>query len=319
MPTSLVKETEVDVLVIGAGPAGLMCANGLARAGVNVRIIDERPSNLLAGRADGLQPRTLEVLQSYGLAERVFKEANQMHMAAFYNPSPDGGIELTDRAPDVTAPNARYPFECTLHQGAIEALFQDSMQTMGVKVDRPMVPESIQLSQDSAELIDPKAYPVRVVLKHLQALPGQIDTEVVHAKFVVGADGRSHIIFGAHSWVRKSFGIQMEGEQTDYVWGVVDIVPDTDFPDIRNRCAIHSHNGSCMIIPREGDKVRLYVQLGYTDAVDSSNGRVDMSKANPYKLLEVANKSFQPFYIRPSGDIDWWTIYISATAFSNVD
>jgi phenol 2-monooxygenase len=40
--SSLVLESEVDVLVIGAGPAGLMCANGLAEAGINVRIIDKR-------------------------------------------------------------------------------------------------------------------------------------------------------------------------------------------------------------------------------------------------------------------------------------
>ena len=37
-----VKESNVDVLIIGAGPAGLMCANALAMAGVNVRIIDQR-------------------------------------------------------------------------------------------------------------------------------------------------------------------------------------------------------------------------------------------------------------------------------------
>ena len=48
----------------------------------------------------------------------------------------------------------------------------------------------------------------------------------------------------------------MDGEQTDYIWGVVDTIPETDFPDIRNRTAIHSDNGSCMVIPREGDTVR---------------------------------------------------------------
>ncbi|KAG8722711.1 hypothetical protein FRC08_012590 [Ceratobasidium sp. 394] len=53
-------ESKVDVLVIGAGPAGLMCAHGLAKAGVNVRIIDKRPSKVAAGQADGIQPRTLE-------------------------------------------------------------------------------------------------------------------------------------------------------------------------------------------------------------------------------------------------------------------
>ena len=36
------KQSEVDVLIIGAGPAGLMCANALAMAGVNVRIVDQR-------------------------------------------------------------------------------------------------------------------------------------------------------------------------------------------------------------------------------------------------------------------------------------
>ena len=35
-------ESYVDVLIIGAGPAGLMCANGLAQAGVNVRVVDQR-------------------------------------------------------------------------------------------------------------------------------------------------------------------------------------------------------------------------------------------------------------------------------------
>lgn len=79
----------------------------------------------------------------------------------------------------------------------------------------------------------------------------------------------------------------MEGEQTDYVWGVVDMVPGTDFPDIRNRCAIHSTNGSCMVIPREGNKVRLYIQLEGKDAVDATNGRVDKTRLGPEQLLKV--------------------------------
>lgn len=40
-----------------------MCAHGLAKAGVNVRIIDKRSSKVVAGQADGIQPLTLEVLQ----------------------------------------------------------------------------------------------------------------------------------------------------------------------------------------------------------------------------------------------------------------
>ena len=90
------------------------------------------------------------------------------------------------------------------------------------------------------------------------------------------------------------------------------MVPDTDFPDIRCKCAIHSNNGSCMIIPREGDLIRLYIQLSDRDVVDPGTGRVDKSKMGPEKLLEVAKKSFHPFEIKKSGEIDWWTLYISA-------
>ncbi|KAI0333878.1 hypothetical protein GY45DRAFT_189162 [Cubamyces sp. BRFM 1775] len=297
------KESEVDVLIIGAGPAGVMCANALAMAGVNVRIIDQRPAKVAAGQADGIQPRTIEVLQSYGLAERLLREGNQMHMAAFYNPSPSGGIERTSRAPDVTAPTARYPFEVTLHQGAIEAIFLDSMKAHGVTVERPIIPTSIELSQSEDELNDPSAHPVTVVLQYLDPQDGQGDSEIVKAKFVLGADG-------AHSWVRKSLGISMDGEQTDYIWGVVDMVPDTDFPDIRCKCAVHSNNGSCMIIPREGDLVRLYIQLATRDVVDPATGRVDKNRFGPERLLEVARKSFAPFEIAASGPVDWWTLYI---------
>jgi phenol 2-monooxygenase len=52
-----------DVLIVGAGPAGLMCAVALARAGVPIRIIDKRAERVKVGHADGLMPRTMEVLQ----------------------------------------------------------------------------------------------------------------------------------------------------------------------------------------------------------------------------------------------------------------
>lgn len=68
------------------------------------------------------------------------------------------------------------------------------------------------------------------------------------------------------------------------MWGVIDMVPDTDFPIIRHRASIHSTNGSLMIIPRESDKVRLYVELSGEDFMDSGTGRVSKSKSNPDKI-----------------------------------
>jgi phenol 2-monooxygenase len=55
--------SRTDVLIIGAGPAGLMAATALTKAGVSVRIVDKRPTRVMVGQADGCQPRTMEVLQ----------------------------------------------------------------------------------------------------------------------------------------------------------------------------------------------------------------------------------------------------------------
>ena len=57
------RETSVDVLIIGAGPAGLMAGNAFGGAGVNVRVIDKCPNKVANGQADGIMPRTIEVFQ----------------------------------------------------------------------------------------------------------------------------------------------------------------------------------------------------------------------------------------------------------------
>ncbi|KAF8555667.1 hypothetical protein OG21DRAFT_1410564 [Imleria badia] len=297
------RQSEVDVLIIGAGPAGLMCTNALANAGVNVRIVDKRSSQVTAGQADGISPRTTEVLQSYGLAERLLQEGCQVHMAAFYDPSPEGGIRLSSRAPDITAPSARYPFELALHQGGIESIFLDSMKSHGVEVERSTMPIHIELSTDEAELADPTSHPVKVTLECLEEPDGEPHEEIVHAKFVLGADG-------AHSWVRKTFDITMDGEQTDFIWGVVDMVPDTDFPDIRKKSLIHSNNGSCLLVPREDERIRIYMQLADKDVLNPATGRVDKTKMGAKQLLEVAQMSLSPYSLNPTDGINWWTLYI---------
>ncbi len=100
---------------------------------------------------------------------------------------------------------------------------------------------------------------------------------------------------------------------SEFVWGVVDFFPDTDFPDIRARTVIHSIHGSILVVPREGDLVRLYVQLSDVDLklVDKQTNRVDKGQASPEKLIETAAKILQPYYLRAFGDVQWWTVYIS--------
>ncbi|KAK9449445.1 FAD binding domain-containing protein [Limtongia smithiae] len=347
----MVKESNVDVLIVGAGPAGLMAANWFARTGVNYRIIDKRSSEIFAGQADGLQCRTLEVFQSFGFGDRALKEANHMLEISFWEPNADGGLYRSARIADSIPGISRFQ-QVVLHQGRIEAWFTDAIRkwTGGRgKVERPVLPVSLEIDESKVE--DPSAYPVSVMLKTLSenaSLPEQFgakvanglfrqfegdqekyykdgpsedgDLELVHAKYVLGCDG-------AHSWVRKQLGIEMEGESTDYVWGVLDSVPITDFPDIRNRCAIHSlDSGSIMVIPREQGLVRLYIQLRETprdpntkaateldgnkgkEAQVLEKGRVDRSKITPEVILSNARKILHPYKLDIT-DVKWYTAY----------
>jgi phenol 2-monooxygenase (NADPH) len=67
-----------------------------------------------------------------------------------------------------------------------------------------------------------------------------------------------------------------------------------------------------MVIPREGDKIRVYVQLSDTDAVDPETGRITLGRYGPERLLEVAKETLKPYTIEAVPDkIEWWTLYQS--------
>lgn len=340
---SAIKESNVDVLIIGAGPAGYMAANWFARMGVNARIIDKRSGKLFAGQADGLQSRTLEVFQSFGFGDRALKEANHMLEICFWDPSPDGGIRRSGRIPDTVIGISRFQ-QVVLHQGRIEAWMSDAMKKWsGGKMDVERNKQPVELTIDEDKVDDLDAYPVTLRIRHLNdddATPNQFgskianglfrqfggeedkvgagEEEIVHAKYVLGCDG-------AHSWTRKELGVEMEGESTDFIWGVMDAVPITDFPDIRARCAIHSKDsGSIMIIPRENGLVRLYIQLKETPrdpatetgvdgkapdvAAAAQKGRVDRSKITPEFIMQNAQKIFHPYKLEMI-DVKWYTAY----------
>ena len=230
----------------------------------------------------------------------------------------------------------------------LDAIHENSRRTLkdvagwegGIDVEHGVMPTSLKFDESVAE--DNDAYPITVTLRHLpedEATPKQSATslngsglqdglfrsnlsaddtqellerskylqsqagkeETVKAKYVLGADG-------AHSWVRNQLGFKLQGESTDYIWGVLDIVPITDFPDIRMRCAIHSESsGSVMVIPRENKLVRLYIQLTTTENAEGGK-KADRSKINPESILASAQRIMRPYKISYRY-CDWWTAY----------
>ncbi|KAF2157678.1 phenol hydroxylase [Myriangium duriaei CBS 260.36] len=338
MPGVNPPESKIDVLIIGAGPAGMMCATWMAHCGIATRIIDKRGTKIFNGQADGLQCRSLEIFESFGFGDRAWKEANHLLEFSMWNPSPDGKLRRDDRMPDTPPGISRYT-ESVLHQGRIERFFLDNIAKYSVAngnpftVERGVLPIDIHL--DDATVDDPDAYPITLTLRHLtddEAAPEQSQSgsgvsdglfrsnlapddtddlsrktsglegreETLRAKYVIGCDG-------AHSWTRKQLGFQLEGEPTDYIWGVLDIIPVTNFPDIRNRTSVHSESsGSLMVIPREAGLVRLYVQL--QEVKPDASGRADRSQITPAVILAAAQRVLAPYTLTYK-HCHWWTAY----------
>ncbi|KAB5580383.1 FAD binding domain-containing protein [Coniochaeta sp. 2T2.1] len=330
------KESKVDVVIVGAGPAGYMAALWFARMGIKAKFIDKRSTKIFTGQADGLQPRVLEVFETFGFVDRAIKEVAVGYEACFYEPDDEGKIRLVDKQPEGVPGISRFNGS-VIHQGRIETWISDAIEEFSkgeLQVERPLLPEAMEVDTSVGD--STTEYPVKMVLKKLpdnDAGPDQFghkvenglyrqfdgdqkyevpkegeDLEVVHAKYVLGCDG-------AHSWVRKQLGIEHKGETTDFVWGVLDIVPITDFPNIRKRCSIHSKNdGSIMVIPRENGLVRLYIQLREVDhegdklSEVTGKKRVDRSKLTAEQILATAQKIFYPFSLEVA-ETHWFTAY----------
>ena len=69
------KISYVDLLIIGAGPAGLVAAYWASEYGLDARVIDDKPDRVTKGHADGITCRTMEIFDSFGIVGQVYEEA----------------------------------------------------------------------------------------------------------------------------------------------------------------------------------------------------------------------------------------------------
>jgi 2-polyprenyl-6-methoxyphenol hydroxylase-like FAD-dependent oxidoreductase len=106
-----------EVLVVGAGPVGLMAALVLAKRGVRVQIIDEAWRPTAHAYALALHPEAMDFLEELGLAARVLESAHRVQGIGVYD-----GPERRTRV-DLTQARSAFPFVTVLRQSALEDLF----------------------------------------------------------------------------------------------------------------------------------------------------------------------------------------------------
>ncbi|PYI69655.1 3-hydroxybenzoate 4-monooxygenase [Arthrobacter livingstonensis] len=286
---------EVDVLIVGSGPAGMLTAAQLAQfPDITTRIVERRDGRLAIGQADGIQARSVETFQAFGFAERIIAEAYRITEMAFWRPDTENphNIVRGGRAVDDTTGISEFP-HLIVNQARVLDYFAEVAAHAPARVspDYGWDFQTLEVAEDGE-------YPVKVTL--VRSAGADEGTEkTVHAKYVVGCDG-------ARSKVRASIGCTMAGDRANHAWGVMDVLAKTDFPDIRTKCAIQSHDGgSILLIPREGGYLfRMYVDLGVVP--DDDNGQV--RKTSMEAIIAKANAIINPYTLEVR-NVAWHSVY----------
>jgi 2-polyprenyl-6-methoxyphenol hydroxylase-like FAD-dependent oxidoreductase len=166
-----------DVIVVGAGPTGLMLACELALAGVRCRLLERRATQPNITRAFAVHARTLELLDARGLADDLLPRGIPVHEV---QPTPGATLDFREF-------DTRYPMILIAPQSATEHVLEARAHALGVEIVRGA--EVVSLRQDAEQVI-------------LRLEDGSTDT----ASYVVGCDG-------AHSTIRRLLGIDFAGKQ----------------------------------------------------------------------------------------------------------
>lgn len=178
---------QTDVLIVGAGPTGLVLATELARRGVACRLIDKRLERSTRSKALAVHARTLELLDLLGLADAFVRRGYT---------SPGFSLSANARQPLKTTLHhldSAFPFVLILPQVETETLLEANLKGLGVPLERGRELVGFEYRDT-----------VRAHIKNHDGAAVQLE-----ARYLVGADG-------ANSLVRETLGLPFEGSK--YVW-----------------------------------------------------------------------------------------------------
>ena len=203
--------SSTDVIVVGAGPTGLMLACELALRGVRCRVLERRAEQPNITRAFAVHARTLELLDARGLGDALVPRGVVVREVG---PAPGANIDLTELG-------TRYPMILIVPQSGTEQLLSERARELGVDIVQDA--EVVGLRQDADEVVVELA-----------------DGDTAVARYVVGCDG-------AHSTVRGLIGVDFVGTQYETHIMLADV--RLTHPPEDAMFASTNRNGAVVVVP----------------------------------------------------------------------
>ena len=221
-----------DVLVVGAGPVGLVAGCELARRGIRVRVIDKLAQPTDQSRAIAVHARSLDMLDRMGIVDEMVSTGIKATAMQLY-----AGSSRLFRVP-LSDVDSAFPFTLTTAQTETERVLGERLQSLGVTVERSVDLAALTQTADAAH----------ATLRHADGV-----TELVTTPWVIGADG-------AHSVVRKMVGTKLAGSFVGerFLLGDVDAEHGLDLDSMHT---FFAPDGPVIVLPMAGGRMRFLAQV----------------------------------------------------------
>ncbi|KAL4786454.1 FAD binding domain-containing protein [Aspergillus varians] len=259
-----------DVLIIGAGPSGLVTALWLVKQGISIRIIDKAKADVSTSRALAIQARTLELYRQLDIAEDVVSNGHKVTATNVWSEGAHRGrIPIGDIGTGLTP----YPFIHIYSQDQHERLLEDRLNSFGVQVERNR--ELIDFTENDSS-ITAQLMATGTEGKHPNA-SGDDDVEICEAAFIVGCDG-------ARSTVRHASGIEYDGATYSHIFFVADI--EGSGPSINGEAHVTFNQSEFMLLFPYDDNSRARISGAIDDETAEKGTNISFEDVAP-RMVET--------------------------------